>query len=294
MIIVKLMGGLGNQMFQYAFGKSLSLRLNKELVLDESFLVGHQNTRGLTPRDFELDIFYINEPVIKYERIFGLGKGVPYRINQLLDPVVKHFRKEFIFTDTSSLEDLYTSKPRKIVLEGYFQKEKYFKENESQLREIFAFKKILNTHNQTLADRISALNSVSLHVRRGDYVKDAGINAYHGVCPPDYYKEAIRMISKKTRDAVFFVFSDDIEWCKGNLDIPGEAVFVSHNTGADSYVDMQLMSLCKDHIIANSSFSWWGAWLNPFAEKTVIAPKNWFADNSVDTSGLYPKEWLII
>ena len=144
--------------------------------------------------------------------------------------------------------------------------------------------------NADIAEKISQVNAVSLHVRRGDYISDKK-NAFIGVCTLDYYKTAIEKIKTQVDNPVFFVYSDDINWVKNNLVIDKTAVFVNHNRGQESYNDMHLMSLCKHNIIANSSFSWWGAWLNTSPDKIVIAPKQWFA-NMQDTSDLLPDNWL--
>ena len=131
--------------------------------------------------------------------------------------------------------------------------------------------------------------AVSLHVRRGDYVSDPKTKAILGVCSLDYYRAAIAHIAERIESPAFFVFSDDIAWAKANLEIPFPCEYVDHNQGQQSYNDMHLMSLCKHHIIANSSFSWWGAWLNPRKDKIVIAPENWFANNE-DAKDLIPPE----
>jgi hypothetical protein len=294
MIIVTLMGGLGNQMFQYAFGKSLSLRLNRELVLDKSFLIKNLNNPDVTPRDFELSIFSIHDKVIIYDPGIGFGPSFPYRLNRLVDPLTKKFNNQIIFTDSEPIEQLLKTKAKKIFLNGYFQKEIYFINEEQSIRKSFAFRDQLFTGNEIVKNEILGSNSVSLHVRRGDYVSNDKTNLYHGVCDLDYYQNAIKTQMNYGEDLHFFVFSDDIDWCRTNLNITAKVTFVSNNKGANSYKDMQLMSLCKHNIIANSSFSWWGAWLNNSHNKVVVAPKKWFADSSIDTKQLYPKNWLLL
>lgn len=133
---------------------------------------------------------------------------------------------------------------------------------------------------------------MSLHVRRGDYVSDARTHATLGVCSLDYYRAAVRYIADHVEAPEFFVFSDDIAWAQANLELGHPCHYVDHNRGAESYNDMRLMSLCRHHIIANSSFSWWGAWLNPRADKVVVAPARWFAGGNRVVDDLFPPGWV--
>ena len=146
--------------------------------------------------------------------------------------------------------------------------------------------------NKDLLRNIHSTHSVSVHVRRGDYVSDSAANKVHGTCTPDYYQRAIAMVDSRTSDAHFFVFSDDIAWVRSAIDFGSRATFVSHNTGSDSFRDMQLMAACRQHIVANSSFSWWGAWLDPRPDKVVMAPRTWFASEKLDTRDLVPADWI--
>lgn len=175
------------------------------------------------------------------------------------------------------------------LLDGYWQSEKYFASCVNQVRQAFKFPS-LDKGNQLIAQQIEQVNSVSVHVRRGDYVN----NPLHGdICTLDYYKRAIGIINSKIANPQFYVFSDDVAWCKDNLSLPN-AVYVDGNQGKNSYKDMQLISLCKCNIIANSSFSWWGAWLNINSNKVVIAPRKWFNDTRFNVSDLLPNEWIKI
>ena len=138
---------------------------------------------------------------------------------------------------------------------------------------------------------MSQLNAVSLHVRRGDYLSNPKSKAAHGTCSPEYYRAAIRHMAEVTKQPCFFVFSDDMDWVRQHLQIDYECQYIEHNSGTESYNDMRLMSLCRHHIIANSSFSWWGAWLNQRTDKIVIAPQQWFMNDNV-TQDLYPQGWV--
>jgi hypothetical protein len=147
--------------------------------------------------------------------------------------------------------------------------------------------------NAELKEEIGNTNAVSLHVRRGDYVHNSTNAATYEVCSLDYYRASIRHMAERIQQPKFFIFSDDIAWVKNNLKIDFPHHYVDCNHGEESYNDMRLMSLCQHHIIANSSFSWWGAWLNPNREKIVIAPKNWFAIER-DTRDLYSAGWMTL
>lgn len=293
MIIVTLMGGLGNQMFQYACGKRLALELKQPLLLNTAFLSAHRNTPQVTPRDFELSVFTLQEEVIVHKERFGLGSAFPYRLNKVLDPLLKKAGKMTRVDDQADIALLLKNKPARILLEGYFQSQDFFMQQEARIRTAFQFRSPLSGQNKLLAEQMAGSSAVSLHVRRGDYVSDPKTADYHGTCSPAYYQQAIRHICAQVPTPHFFVFSDDIEWVRANLPIPGTATYVAHNTGAESYRDMQLMSLCRHHIIANSSFSWWGAWLNSRTDKLVIAPKKWFSRDSLNQQHrIIPNNWI--
>lgn len=173
---------------------------------------------------------------------------------------------------------------------GYWQHYDYIKDIEPQLRKNFQFRERLKGENSKLLNEVSGLETVSLHVRRGDYLGHPLLGA---ICEPDYYREAIARMEQELQDPVFIVFSDDIPWCEKSLPLTN-AIYVSWNTGKNSHLDMQLMSCCRHHIIANSSFSWWGAWLNKDEAKKVIAPGKWVNLPGTDSSGLLPPNWTRI
>jgi hypothetical protein len=181
-----------------------------------------------------------------------------------------------------------------IYLIGYWQSENYFKSQEAQIRNDFRFRFPLTGKNEYWEQLINSTNAISLHVRRTDMINNPDIVKTHGSCGLDYYLEAANRISDGLEQPVFFIFSDDPEWCKENLHLSWPVHYIDNNQGDLAYIDMQLMSMCKHHVIANSSFSWWGAWLNTSNSKRVIAPKRWFADNTKDTSDLIPSGWIRI
>ena len=292
MIISNVIGGLGNQMFQYTAGRALSLQLGTSLKLDVDDLGGYVLHQG-----FELDRLFAGEfelaSKIDKQTVLGWQKGSAIRRvlkrSTLTFARNKNYIVEPSFTYWSGINGLKDN----IYLDGYWQSERYFSAFVATIKADFTFKLPLSAKNLQIASNISNVNAVSLHVRRGDYVSNKKANSIHGVCSLDYYRDAIKSILNHIENPVFFVFSDDIAWVKNNLVIEAQSIFIDHNTGEESYNDMRLMSLCQHHIIANSSFSWWGAWLNTSPNKIVIAPKQWFAnDNNV--SDLFPPDWIAI
>jgi hypothetical protein len=183
--------------------------------------------------------------------------------------------------------------PDGVFLSGYWQSEKYFSDAIGVIRDTFAFRRPPSGLNNSLATQIAAQNAtaISLHVRRGDYVHKAAVSQTHGSCSLSYYDAAVRHMASHVKTPHFYVFSDDTDWVRANLNMPFPHVFVEHNRGSASYEDMRLMSLCRHHIIANSSFSWWGAWLNADPEKIVVAPDKWFNNENV-VEDLFLSDWV--
>lgn len=255
MIIIKLQGGLGNQLFQYAFGRSLSVKENKILKLDISN--------------------YDSDPLRSYKlRHFNIKERIAFPLEIFWSKMIKRLG----FGQSS-------------YLEGYWQSEKYFSDIEDTIRREFKLKDPLKNEAQKFSDEIKNTNSVSLHIRRGDYVTNDKLKGFLQPLPLAYYNEAIEIVEKKIDKPHFFVFSDDIAWVKDNLKINHQVSYVS-GSGIEDHEELALMSQCKHNIIANSSFSWWGAWLNDNPGKIVIAPKNWFSDG--DNSELIPNTWTTI
>jgi hypothetical protein len=290
MLISNIIGGLGNQMFQYATARALSIDLNTQLVLDISDFDGYSLHQG-----FELNRVFNCEANIASDD--DLSAILHWQKSKLARRLLKKFPFNFLRSKKFVLEPSfqYWSGIKNIAdnsyLMGYWQSESYFSHHAETIRSDFRFKPELTSKNTEVLAHINEANAVSLHVRRGDYVQNAHTNATHGVCSLQYYKNAIDQIANSVKAPVFFVFSDDIEWVKSNLQIDFPCFYIDHNHGIDSFNDMRLMSNCQHHIIANSSFSWWGAWLNANPEKIVIAPKQWFANNT-NVSDLLPKGWI--
>ncbi len=282
MIIVKMMGGIGNQMFQYAAGRRLSIKHKTILKLDLSFLLDRTPRENFTYRDYELGVFNIHENFVSplEIKIFWVKQKLKL-INLVNEP--QHYFHESM----SSISD-------NSYLVGYWQSEKYFKDVEDTIRYEFNVKFKAEGINKKIAEEINSCESVSVHIRRGDYVSNPETNKYHGLCPLEYYQKALKKITSRIENPHFFIFSDDPEWAQKNLDFEHPSKFITHNGAEKSYEDMRLMSLCKHNIIANSSFSWWGAWLNRNPDKIVIAPRKWFNDPSINTDDLIPESWMRI
>ena len=292
MIAVQLKGGLGNQMFQYAAARRLAYHNNTRLGIDLTWFDLSKFVDA--PREYELGCFNIVENFVLPNKDFVLADdstSVKTKIYTLTKGRFKPRLKPFI--ENSGLFDkAVMSLPDNTFLDGFWQSEKYFSDARNILLKEFSFKKAAGGKNRAALDKIKGCNSVSLHVRRGDYVSNKQTSAKHGVMGLDYYKRAVELINKRVRDPAFFVFSDDPAWCKANLKLLAGATYIDFNkAGSD---DLRLMMNCRHNIIANSSFSWWGAWLNQNDDKIVIGPKKWFNDSSINTRDVLPSSWLKI
>lgn len=290
MIVVKLQGGLGNQLFQYSIGRRLSLHYKTPLKLDTTFL-GETGTTGLlTPRSYELDQLSISTATASTAEISAFSNN-----RRLLHRFKKYFtNSKYIKEKSFRFDPHFLRFGKSCYLDGYWQCEDYFHEISDVLRTEFKSKIALNTANREMKAAITSVNSVSVHIRRGDYISNPHANQFHGLCSLAYYRQAVDFIAAKTSSPHFFIFSDDLSWVAGNFRIDYPATIVDVNDSSSGAKDMELMSCCNHHIIANSSFSWWGAWLNPDQQKIVVAPKNWFQDSSIDTSTILPASWYKI
>lgn len=287
MVIVKLYGGLGNQMFQYAFGKNFSIHYKIPIILDITSLFQY--------RKYELDIFKLDVNFATKEDLFLFDRRNLSLKQRVLFKIKDGFLKPWYIFENEGLE-LFTfpdKVPKNVMISGHWQSEYYLKNIESAIRRDFLFPSITKESNKIVSSLIHQTNSVSLHIRRGDYLWDQ-TNKVHGVLPLEYYRHSIQYIREKVKNPDFYIFSDDEEWVKENLAIEGKVYFITGNENTQAYVDMQLMSYCKHNIIANSTFSWWGAWLNGHAGKIVLAPRQWFADPAKNSlhENMVPKEWI--
>jgi hypothetical protein len=285
MILIQLSGGLGNQMFQYAFGKALQLKQAKEIKLDISaFEEGY--------RKFELHHFKISLPVLNSKTSqINIKNSFFQKIKEKFLPYYKksYIEERFYHFDENLLKINHDA-----LIKGYFQSEKYFKEYEKEIRANFAFKDAPKGNNLEMLKMIqNTPNAVSVHIRRGDFVG----NPIHPVQNEYFFKEAVSILQSKIPNLHLFLFSNDMPWVQENLQFEVPFTLVNINNEENGFEDMRLMSACEHHIIANSSFSWWGAWLNPNPNKVVIAPAKW-----VDSQAKYyqrlddiiPEGWIKI
>lgn len=296
------MGGLGNQMFQYAIGRSLAERYKTKFELDLTFMLNRLPRKDLVFRNYDLGIFNISENFTLLSRLAmknGIVKNAAYPALRLyLEASDILGKKYWVWEKQNYLfdENILTLNGD-VHLDGHWQSYKYFKEIEHLIRKDFTFKLNFDAKSAELAREIQSVNSVCVNVRRSDYITSAINSSFFGVSSADYYKEAEKIISDKISDPHFFIFSDDMDWCKNNLNFTGKVKFVGHEYAGDKFqYYLRLMTLCKHYIISNSTFAWWGAWLNTSPDKIVIAPKQWVTDKNINinTSDLIPPSWIRI
>jgi len=291
MIVVKLMGGLGNQMFQYATGYTVAKRHNVPLKLDASFL--NQDPNGAwTKRTFELSVFGIEltEPTKQELDQFLVQAG---RLKRMIHKFLpNHSKYHYLAEKGQGFLELHHSFTANTYLEGFWQNEKYFLEQRHALIKLFQPQLPKPNVILNLSEIIQANLTVSLHVRHGDYLTQPGASEFHGVCDMNYYTKAIEWMSQKLGPFHLIIFSDDPTWCKKHFNHPFEQTIVEHKEHA--VWDLFLMSNCQHHIIANSSFSWWGAWLNPNRNKLVVMPKQWFKAQTADEIDINPSHWIML
>ena len=279
MIIVWVLGGLGNQLFQYALGRTLALKYNTNLKLDLSDFSAYGR------RTFRLNHFGVHFEMASskdiaavtgqsfWDRLLRRDKGITMEKGLLFDPNVLECGNN-------------------AYLKGYWQSEKYFSSVAEIIRGDIQVTTPPDGENAELAASIGDCESVGIHVRRGDYANDATTKAFHGLCSAEYYQRAVAMIGSRTANPRFFVFTDDPDWASGNLQIGYPFTLVRHNGAVADYEDFRLLTRCRHFIIANSSFSWWGAWLGTAPDKIVVAPRRWFAHDNYSHADTVPASWV--
>lgn len=326
MKIIWVLGGLGNQIFQYALYKKLET-LGNNVKLDITDFKSYYLHNGYELENvFNIKADYSNKEevkklkgykgdfFIKFARKINIAsKQIDKRfninisekiLNRLKEAYSIKFETDYIqnsiikkgnFIETRGYgfkdEVLKLEPNENFYLKGYWQSEKYFKDISNIIKRELKFKDFNDEKNMHIRHKILGTNSISVHIRRGDYLMNPFIST---VCTKKYYLDAIELIKNKVHDPIFYFFSDDIKWVKENLKTNNNSIYIDWNKGEKSWIDMNLMSLCKHNIIANSSFSWWGAWLNDNLNKIVIAPNKW-SNNicyNVESADILPEEWL--
>jgi hypothetical protein len=284
MIVTRLEGGLGNQLFQYAIGRHLSIKNNTGLVLDTSNYLIDKNNRHYELCRYKIKAKTANIITWIFVR---LGKYIIPKITQNLRLPIKYVKERNNYFNKEILTE-----QRNIILDGYWQSEEYFKDIRDIILDDLTLLSSPDKENKKMLNRINKSNSVCLHVRRDDYVSNPLLQKYHGNLTPDYYNKAIGSICDRVSEPEFFIFSDDPEWCKRNIITNRPHTYVDINGPDKAPEDLRLMSACNHFIIANSSFSWWAAWLAEKAGTIIIAPKRWYSEKA--EGDIVPKRWLRI
>lgn len=283
-VVVGLSGGLGNQMFQYAAGRSLALRLDVPLALDLTWFGGQQE------RQFALSPFRIQ--AVQHSRFSWL----PPRVQAAMSRISRRFSPRILgvpvlrephFQYTSTFSGLSSS----VYLEGYWQSERYFDDIRSQLMQDFNLCIPLPPSCEDFLAEIASSNSICVHVRRGDYLSNQEAAKVHGTCSPAYYEAGMAELCQVLEKPRCFIFSDDPAWVRTSLTFDCPTTVVDVNGPSNAHFDLALMAACRHFLIANSSLSWWGAWLSNYSEKRVIAPARWFLTSKKDTADLIPASW---
>jgi len=281
MIITILEGGLGNQLFQYAIGRHLSIKNNDRLVIDASvYLIDKLRHYDLNRYNIKAEVG--NIAICFFARV---AKNIIPKIEKKITLPIKYVKEQ----NTYFHKEIFSIKGN-VILGGYWQSEEYFKDIRDIILDDLTLLSSPDKENKKMLQRINNSNSVCLHVRRTDYVSDPLLQKFHANLTQDYYNKAIGSICNQISDPEFFIFSDEPEWCKRNVFTDRPHTYVDINGPDKAPEDLRLMSACKHFIIANSSFSWWAAWLSENKKKNIIAPKRWYRTR--DEGDIVPKQWL--
>lgn len=293
MIIIKINGGLGNQMFQYAFGRAISYKNNYDLFLDLSH---SRYENKVKRRPYGLSFFQIKADIANDNELNKIifDEGV---INKNLKFItlwlrgIKPIKIKYELGFEYSKKNFDDSDNRYYI--GYWQSEKYFSDISNLLKKEFCLTNQPSKKNNEILKKIKSINSVAIHVRHGDYLHNKITNKFHGVCSKEYYLKSMDYLEENTSIDEYFVFSDDPIWAYNNIHSNKKITIIDWNS-QEPHEDLRLMSTCKHHIIANSSFSWWGSWLGSHDNHIVIAPEPWFDDNTIISDDIYLPYWIRI
>jgi hypothetical protein len=292
-------------MFQYAMARTLAHRNKCQLVIDKSLCVESEtlNSADVSLRPFGLDVFNVQAQIVdgrcpgktlKVRKECRLRRAAALMFCKAANRFTDSWRIGIFERKDVSFDKSLLRLPENVVLQGYFPSHRYFQGIEQLLRQDFTFIIEPDEQNRKVMDSICSSNSVSLHVRHGDYISSEKTRNKFGICSIAYYQRSVGYIAEVIKDPLFFVFTNDPDFVKDNLKMDYPSVFVTHNSGKKSYEDMRLMSLCRHNIIANSSFSWWGAWLNKNPEKIVVAPSPAFDAMGLKDYDFYPNSWMLL
>jgi hypothetical protein len=289
-VLVRLVGGLGNQLFQYATARTIAVRNNAELVFDLSwFSTASDRTYALAPFSVSAKILR-DTRMMQTSRLQSLWERLAHRL--VRNSGLKKFSCPVFSERHFHFDPAVLDVRLPIYLDGYFQSERYFSECADLIRFELQLVAPPTENAQKILEMIRSSEAVCLHVRRGDYVANATTQAFHGICSLDYYRQGFALAAAGMRNPIVFVFSDEPLWVQDNLKLDAPTVIVDIHGPNQAHEDLRLMAACRNFVIANSSFSWWAAWLGEYSSKRVIAPKQWFATASNDTRDLLPAEWV--
>jgi hypothetical protein len=286
MIVTRLVGGLGNQVFQYAAGRSLAARLGAELVLDSSWIEGAGGAGPGSARSYRLGCFALPYEPVPAQRVARVPAQtrIEYHLQRLL-PSRRPKLTALVEERGGELDGRFFTARDDTLLLGFWESERYFAEHVALIRSELRF---AAEPGPALAAEIGERASVSLHVRRGDKLTTAAAAAKHVSLEPSWYAAALETLARRAGSLdTAYVFSDDPEWCRDHLELPLPTVVVD---GHADHEDLRLMSLCRHHVIANSTFGWWGAWLDPRPDSVVVAPATWRLDRP--TPDAVPGRWI--
>lgn len=292
-IVSELTGGLGNQLFQYATGFAAAARVEAEFRLDTSHYVGAAERMPFRP--YRLDRLNISAaPASAWDmlrvKLATRVRPTSPRHVRVAGTALAFVPKIAVMTDAATGYDpRLVALKRDTLLRGCWQSERFFREYRAKLLDEFTFTSPPRGLNAQLVERITSGRAIGVHFRRTDYLtSDTTLQP----CSLDYYARALAWMADRIGDATYFIFSDDPEWVRRNASLPPNSVFITHNHGVDDAEDLRLMMACDHFIIANSSFSWWGAWLSHASGKHVVAPRTWFAQGDGNETDLVPAAWV--
>lgn len=289
-VTVRLQGGLGNQLYQYAAARSLSICERRPLLIETKLIAGESY------RHYALSAFNISGTHVGLLDQWNTRWACSVRAGRtfrIICPMAWNYKichdKENGYDNT-----IYGHNHKHLVMQGYWQSYRYFEKYTETIKRDYTFREDADDNNTELIAEISNKEAVAIHIRRGDYVSNSFFNETLGICSREYYDKALKVISKKVNNPYYYVFTDDPAWVKNNFYIPGLMSIVDHNLGRADHEDLRLMMHCKHFIIANSSFSWWGAWLAYYKDKVVIAPAQWFKNDRTPHEDRIPHDWMRI
>jgi hypothetical protein len=296
MIVVKLQGGLGNQMFQYALGRALAQKNDDDFALDLTFLLGGMLKENFVMRDYDLDIFAI-EP--RFTALSRVAQRLPmvrilYRANRGLVKLKSYMGiQRYVPENEYKFHSEILNLKGNIYLDGYWQSEKYFQAAEDLLRSDFRLRAALSEKTRKMAEKIMAVNAVCINVRRGDFVNVPRSMETHGFVGLEYYKRGLDALAARARGLHLFVSSDDMEWSMNNIHFDYPTTYLSHEYKGEKFGEyLYLMAMCQHFVIPNSSFAWWAAWLGQRPGKIVVAPQRWYLGKRKDPDDLVPSSWI--